>query len=147
MTSRPLSVRAALRHRLRRARSTAIDAGFSLLEVMVAFTVFTILCGTATVAIVSALNASHSSQQRIDAANVAQSTIASVLARAQLAVNGTTPFTANVKQGEDFAVQQTIAFNGGATKCSPGATFVVNVAVYQKQTNKFLARSDSVITC
>jgi Tfp pilus assembly protein PilV len=143
VTSRPLL---ALRHRLRRVHA-ATDAGFSLLEVMVAFAVFTILCSTATVAIVSALNAAHSSQQRIDAANVAQSAIASVLSRAQSAVNGTTPFTATVKQGEDFTVQQTILFNGGATKCSPGATFNVNVAVYQKETNKFLARSDSVITC
>ncbi|MDT4891070.1 MAG: hypothetical protein QOE97_105, partial [Pseudonocardiales bacterium] len=28
-----------------------------------------------------------------------------------------------------------------------GATFVVNVVVYQKQQNKYLARSDSVVSC
>jgi Tfp pilus assembly protein PilV len=144
VTSRLLT---ALRRRLRHASSATRDAGFSLLEVMVAFTIFTILCGTATVAIVSALNAAHSSQQRIDAANVAQSIIAKSQAEAQNAANGTFTYTASVKQSEDFTVHSTIAFNGGATTCSPGGSFVVNVAVYQQQTNKFLARSDSVVTC
>ena len=136
----------ALRQRLRRA-TCAADAGFSLLEVMVAFTVFTILCASATVAIVKALNAAHGSQQRIDAANVAQSFIASAQAAAQSAANGTSTYTASVKQSEDFTVKRTITFSGGATTCSPGAAFVVNVTVYQQQTNRFLARSDSVVTC
>ncbi|MDT4891597.1 MAG: hypothetical protein QOE97_632 [Pseudonocardiales bacterium] len=135
----------ALRRRLDRQDG---DAGFSLLEVIVAFTVFTILCATATVAIVNSLNAAHGSQQRIDAANVAQSIVASTQAADRNTVsNGTSSFLATVKQNEDFTVQRTILFSNGATVCSPGATFVVNVVVYQKQQNKYLARSDSVVSC
>ncbi|MDT4938251.1 MAG: hypothetical protein QOG80_1922 [Pseudonocardiales bacterium] len=136
----------ALRHRLNRL-TRARDAGLTILEVVVAFALFTIVSATATIAIVSVLNASHGSQQRIDAANVAQSFIASAQAAAQTAGNGTTSYLATVKQSEDFTVNRTIQFSGGATKCSPGASFVVNVVVFQKQTNKFLARSDSVVTC
>lgn len=140
MTPRPST---ALRRRL----PSADDAGFTILEVLVAFTLFTIVSLTATVAIVNSLNAAHSSQQRIDAANVAASIIATTQNQTQTAVNGTTPFTASVKQSEDFSVVRTITFNNGATTCSTGASFVVNVVVRQTQTNKFLARSDSVITC
>ena len=71
----------------------------------------------------------------------------SAQAAAQSAANGTSTYTASVKQSEDFTVKRTITFSGGATTCSPGAAFVVNVTVYQQQTNRFLARSDSVVTC
>src|SRR5690242_112758 len=65
--------------RVRSAAAEDADAGFSLLEVVVSFVVFAIVASGATYGIVNALATSHSSQQRIDAANVAQSFIASTM--------------------------------------------------------------------
>ncbi len=43
---------------------------------------------------------------------------------------------------------RTINFSrSGETKCAEGSSFTVNVEVDQAQTNKFLARNDSVIAC
>jgi hypothetical protein len=65
---------------------------------------------------------------------------------AQTAVNGTTTYQPSVKN-EDFVVTRIILFQNGGTLCNPGGSYKVSVDVYQKQTNKYLARSDTVITC
>ena len=145
MTTRLLKT--ALSRRLHRMRSAGRDAGFTILEIMVAFTIFTAICASATVAVVNALNAAHGNQQRIDAANVAQSILAQTQALAEAQRNGTTSSTATVRQSETFVWQRTIQFGGTATQCSPGASFTVHLLVYQQQTNKFMARTDSVIAC
>jgi len=132
-----------IRHRLLTADG---DKGFTLLEVIVSFVLFAIVASSATYAIVSALNASHGSQQHIDGANVAQTFIADQQQNAQSATNGSKTYTPSVKN-EDFVVTRTITFFAGGTACNPGGSYRVNVTVNQKQTNKFLARSDTVITC
>jgi len=144
MTPRPLI---RVRHRL--ATAARGDGGFTLLEVVVSFVLFAIIAGTATTAIVSALQASHSSQQTVDAANVAQSFIAPAQANtiAVRAEAGKT-YQASGLKNEEFVVTRTIIFvPSRATQCTPGITFTVNVTVTQKQSGKFLARSDAVITC
>lgn len=124
------------------------EAGFTVLEVLVSFVLFAFVSATATFAIFTSINSSHLSQQRGDAAGVAQSYIA------QAASNTTTvgpevakSYSASVS-GEQFTVLRWITFSAsGATQCSQGASFTVDVVVKQPQTNKFLARSDSVIAC
>lgn len=140
-------------HRARRLqshpRADAEDEGFTVLEVLVSFVLFVIVSLSATFAIVSALDASHTSQQRVDAANVAQVFIADQQQNAQRAANGSTTYPASVKN-EDFSVKRTILFYYGGTACNPGGSYAVNVEVTQKQkdgTYRLLARSDSVITC
>jgi len=64
----------AVRRRL--ATVTSADAGFSLIEVVVSFVLFSIVAGGATYGIVMRSCLAHS-QQRVDAASVAQSFIAS----------------------------------------------------------------------
>ena len=142
MTPRPPG-----RVRQRLAAAARDDDGFTLLEVVVSFLLFSVVAAGATTAIVSALQASHRSQQRVDAANVAQLFIATSLQNAQAAANGSTTYPYLGVKNEDFTVKRTVTFDNGATTCSPGASFKVNVEVYQKQTNAFLARSDTVITC
>jgi len=67
---------------------------------------------------VSALNASHGSQQHIDGANVAQTFIADQQQNAQSATNGSKTYTPSVKN-EDFVVTRTITFFAGGTGVQP----------------------------
>lgn len=140
--------RAARRLRHRLAGPAPDDRGFSLLEVMVAFVMFSVIAASATRAIVLSLQASHRTQQTVDGANVAQSFIAStqantILVRAEVAKT----YPAAV-QNEEFVVTRSITFvPSRAIQCTPGITFTVNVSVAQKQTGRFVARSDAVVTC
>jgi type II secretory pathway component PulJ len=126
------------------ARNDRRETGFTLLEVVVSFVLFAIVAGAAVTGIVSSLKASHTSQQRVDAANVAQTYVS--LEDTKSVQNGTSSFTAVVKN-EQFSVQRTIAFEGSATTCAPGASFAVHVLVSQQTSGAFLARTDSVIAC
>jgi len=145
MTTRPS---AALSRRLQNMRSAGRDAGFTILEVIVAFVLFTLVSASATVALVNAFDSAHTSQQRIDAADVAQRILDQTRALAADQVKGDTQgIPPPIRESESFVWKRTITFPGSATQCSPGTPFTVSVLVYQQQTNKFLARTDSVITC
>lgn len=126
----------------------APDDGFTVLEVLVAFTVFVIAASTATFALYTSINASHVSQQRSAAAGVAQSYIAQAAANsATVGPESAKPYSAAVGS-EQFTVLRSITFSvAGETQCARGSSFTVNVVVNQMQTNKFLARTDSVIAC
>jgi prepilin-type N-terminal cleavage/methylation domain-containing protein len=142
MTSRPHG-----RIRQRLAAADRADDGFSLLEVMVSFVLFVVVAGAATTAIVSALQASHSSQQTVDAANVAQSFIAITQVNTIAVRAETSKVYAASVLNEGFVVTRTIKFGGRATQCTQGIMFTVNVTVAQQQSGKLLARSDAVVTC
>ncbi len=128
------------------ARDEARDAGFTLIEVIVSFIIFAVVSGAATTAIVKAIQSSHTSQQRIDAANIAQKYVTFTGDMSAIKAGAQTPFVDSVRN-EQFTVKRTITFNGSATSCSPGASFTVHVIVAQKQSNAFLARTDSVVAC
>jgi type II secretory pathway pseudopilin PulG len=124
------------------------DAGFTVLEVLVAFSLFVLAASTATFALYTSINTSHLSQQRGAAAGVAQSYLAQAAANsATVGPEAAKPYSATVGS-EQFTVLRTIAFSvAGETQCARGSSFTVNVVVNQTQTNKFLARSDTVIAC
>lgn len=129
--------------------ATGSDAGFSLLEVIVSFVIFAVVAGSATAAIVSALRASHSSQQRVDAAQVALQFVSDAQRNpgSMVPESSKTFPTVGVKN-EQFSVTRSIVFsNSGTTTCTSGMYFTVHVTVNQAQTGKFLARSDTVVTC
>ena len=140
----------AVRRRMALARAgsdATSDAGFTLIEVIVSFVLFAIVAGGATTGIVSALQASHSSQQRTDAADAAAQDLAQDIAAYRAGtVPGNFSYTAGVSN-EQFTVTRTVTFVGSATACAPGASFHVHVDVKQQQTQKFLAQSDTVIAC
>jgi Tfp pilus assembly protein PilV len=143
-------------HRLRGTASGAADGGFTILEVLVSFVVFMIVMTSASVGIVNALQASHLSQQRVDAANIAQEYVARAIAAASTVAPQagltSSPHVGNGGTGsgsaanEYFTVLQWITFDSGNT-CHPGTLFTVNVEVHQQQTNQFLARSDARVAC
>jgi len=123
------------------------DAGFTLIEVIVSFVLFATVIGGATTGIVNSLRAAHVSQQRADAANLAQQYVATARANAATAKDGTVSNPDHVGN-EWFTVQQTVAFDSGYSNCATtGATFTVHVLVYQKTSNAFLARSDARVLC
>lgn len=133
--------------------ATKSDAGFTVLEVLVSFVIFVVVATSATYGIIRALDASHDSQQRVDAANVAQAFIAQAISSANtIAPEAGRTITSNVGNGttsarEEFTVIRWISFATGQSSCTPGTTFTVNVEVHQAQTGKFLARSDSFVAC
>lgn len=124
------------------------DDGFTVLEVLVAFTLFVLAASTATFALYTSINTSHVSQQRGAAAGVAQSYIAQAANNsATVGPESAKTYSATVGS-EQFTVLRTITFSAvGETQCARGSSFTVDVVVNQTQTNKFLARSDSVIAC
>lgn len=131
-----------------RLRAAPCDAGFTMIEVIVAFVLFAVVSSTATYGIYNAIKASHQSQQRADAGGVAQSYIADAQGSRQTVTTETErPFSA-FNGHERFTVLRSITFSqSGETQCAQGSSFTVNVVVKQAETGKFLARSDSVIAC
>lgn len=123
------------------------DGGFTVLEAVVSFTLFVTVAASAINGVVNSLQASHISQRRVDAANIAQAFITSAQANtATVTVESGREYSANVLT-ETFEVKRWITFsNLGGTQCSPGATFTVSVTVADSD-GHYLARSDSVVTC
>jgi prepilin-type N-terminal cleavage/methylation domain-containing protein len=146
-----------LAQKVRRPAAPTGDAGFTLIEVVVSFAIFAIVAASAGTAIYKAIHASHLSQQRTEAAGVAQSIIANAIAKANdntaipeagvsilSTIGGPTSATSSTEQ---FTAVRTITFDGGGTTCSPGTLFTVNVVVKQAQSGAVLARSDTRIAC
>lgn len=122
------------------------EAGFTLIEALVSFVIFAVVASSATYAIINALNASHVSQQRVDAADVAQAVVADAIINANTIAEIPPPGTVSTPNVglELFTVVETIT---GSGSCTTGKMFTVNVEVYQKQTDQFLARSDARVSC
>jgi len=140
-------VASAVQRRL--VRDGSADAGFSLIEVLVSFVLFATVASAATYGIVNALQTSHNGQERVDAANIAQSFIAQTQTNTSSVQTETARQVATSSLGSDtFTVLRWITFTTpGATQCSPGQTFTVSVTVSLQASGKFLARSDSVVAC
>jgi prepilin-type N-terminal cleavage/methylation domain-containing protein len=132
------------------------DAGFTLIESIVSFVIFAIVAASASTAIVHAMRSAHETQQRVDAAQVAQYFISDAIRRANTIpptegrtvitnVGGAGTTDTRHAEPEQFTVIETVRFDAGS--CISGRLFTVNVEVRQAQTNVFLARSDARVAC
>lgn len=131
----------------RAARLAGDDGGFTVVEVVVAFLLFAIVGTAAIAAVVNATKTSHMTQQRIQAADLAQQDIAqSVAAYEAGTLPSSTTYTAT-SGSESFTVTRTVAFVGSATACSSGNAFTVHVQVTPKTGGGTGAKSDTEIAC
>jgi type II secretory pathway pseudopilin PulG len=150
-------IRRRLADRLSRMRDGQRDAGFTVLEALVSFVIFAIVATTASYGLAKSIDASHASEQRVDAADVAQYFVADAIRRANTippvegktiysGVGGTDTTGAQYAAVEQFTVVETIAFDNPGS-CNSGTLFWVHVIVKQAQSNAFLARSDARVAC
>lgn len=138
---------ATLRRPRRRDPFVDGEAGYTVIEVVVAFVLFAIVATAAIAAVVNATQTSHSTQQRIQAADFAQQDIAqSVAAYQDGTLPASTSYTATAGS-ESFTVSRTVAFVGSATACSSGNSFSVHVQVSTTTSSSVLAQSDTVVAC
>jgi type II secretory pathway pseudopilin PulG len=148
-----------IRHRLASMRAAERDAGFTVLEALVSLIVFVVVATSASYGLIKAIDASHGSQQRVDAANIAQYFVAEAIRKAgeiqQTPPEGSTLYsgvgpTFVSAQGntdsESFNVTETVIYDTPGN-CPAGNLFWVHVVVTQAQTNRFLARSDARVAC
>ena len=143
--------------RVRRTSAQNPEAGFTLIEVLVSFAIFAIVAASAGTAIYRAIHASHLSQQRTEAAGVAQSIIANAIAKANdstvvpeagVSIVSTVGDPTGQKSSEEqFTAVRTITFPPPGDTCAPGVLFTVSVVVKQAQSGAVLARSDTAIAC
>lgn len=142
-----------LAHRVRAAaRPASSDAGFTVLEAVVSFVLFAAVFAGATAGIVNSSQAAHTSQKRVDAANIAQQTIASVRASRMTITPGSSTLTPLSPDGkETFTVTRTIAFDDpsftGCPSGASGAMFTVVVKVNDANSGLELARSAARVLC
>jgi prepilin-type N-terminal cleavage/methylation domain-containing protein len=159
MTPHPSRANARFCHRRAGTAPVTTDTqsderGFTFIEVIVSMGLFVVVAGAALVGIVNAISSAHVSQQRIDAANVAQADLAGDIATVRndhVPSNSADPGYPVAVKNEEFNVVRCVTVSGGEScadgSCAPGKTVTVNVSVYQQQSQRFLARSDTVIAC
>jgi len=128
------------RHRI--ARSDARDGGFSLVEVIVAMSLFVIAATAGALAILNNQHSSLLSQQKVRAANLAQSYLAAI-------VPGQ-PLPTNLANSTSDGYQIDVAFSPSTSTCNLGTTRAVTVLVYAPHSAAGAApitRADSVVSC
>ena len=119
------------------------DAGFSLLEVLVAITLFIITATVTAQALVGDIVAGRKVKERTQASNIAQSVLAE-MQHTKTVTPGTT-----VVQGYSVRISATTV--GGTCTVASGATRQVTILVFAKHgatvDSRPTARTDSVLAC
>jgi type II secretory pathway pseudopilin PulG len=113
---RPITIQ-RLRARLGYASD---DAGFTMIEAVVSFTIFVIVTAAAVLAIVGGISASNNNRDRVTAANVAQQALARAQAMPAASLTAApTSIVTNTVGAEPYTVTRKIDFNAAATAAAP----------------------------
>jgi prepilin-type N-terminal cleavage/methylation domain-containing protein len=126
----------------RTTRHDSRDAGFSLIEVIVAMSLFVIAATAGALAILNNQHSSLLSQQKVRAANLAQSYLAAI-------VPGQ-PLPTNLASTTSDGYQVDVSFSPSTSTCNMGSTRAVSVLVYAPNAAAGAApitRADSVVSC
>lgn len=139
----------------RRPAPQHADEGFTLIEVLVALTIFAIVSAAAVIALVAGVRAGNDSNDRVTAAQVAQQEVdrARALPAPSLAASPDATRT-TVLGGKSFSVTRTIGYPAGSC-LAPSATptdatvrkMQVTVVVRIPGEAGRAVRIDSVIAC
>ena len=117
------------------------DGGFTLIEVVVSIALFAIMSASVGLILTGNIRSSRLTQQRVAAANVAQSLLAAIKPGGTFPA--TLPTTVN-----GYVVR--VNANPATSTCTVGTTRQVSVVVYAPHSSGSgtpLARTDSVIAC
>ena len=120
---------------------TAEDDGFTLIEVVVSIALFAILSASVGLILTGNIRSSRLTQQRVAAANVAQSLLAAIKPGGTFPAS--LPATVN-----GYVVR--VNANPATSTCTVGTTRAVSIVVYAPNSSGSgtpLARSDSVVAC
>jgi Tfp pilus assembly protein PilV len=120
------------------------DSGFTVLEVVVAVTLFIIVTTASATAIIGNITASKSTQQRVRAANLAQSFLA------EFQASKTLPSSLPTSGPDGYGVSVSLS-PGLTSTCATGSTRTVTVLIWAPNvstaTGTPIARTDSVLAC
>jgi len=128
-----------------RTRPQHTDGGFTLLEVVVSFTIFAIIASAAVVAIVNGIKVSDYTSDRVQAANVAQAVLQQAQANPSGVIATPTPAPSITSVGgKSFVVARTASVPAG---CPAGSSIPVTVVVSWTNGSSRQVRMDTVIAC
>jgi len=137
----------ALSRRCARARS-GDDAGFTIIEVMVALAIFALVAAGAVAGAIGGSKASSSAKNQVASVNVAQNDLEQ--ARANPTPAPTSYSTAPVANGPTYSVTRTVTTvapaGAAAGSCPAGGERHISVLVRANGTNN-ASRLDTVVAC
>lgn len=129
-----------------RARLATEDGGFTLAEVIVALGLFTVMATTATWGLVTTLQLTNVTKDRVAAANLAAQELERLRSEnANVEQLDSTPQTVTL-HGLRFTVTPKLN-PAAAVDCAPGSTRQVSVVVSWNSNPARTARYDSVLAC
>ena len=124
--------------------ASAAEDGFTLVEVLVAFTIFVIIATASMNALYTIVKSTAVTQSRVSAANLARQEIERL--REQNSVNSeldTSPISSTTPQGTTY----TITPFGTSAACSPNGERQVSVVVSWQNSGLRNVRYDTVLSC
>lgn len=130
-------------HRLGNARN---DDGFTVLEVVVAMTIFVIVAVGAAGGVLNGIKASNSTTNRVGGANVAQSDLDQ--ARVQPTPSPTS-YATNAPSGGSYTVTRTVTMPtpSGSTACPAGSEMTISVVVTGPGRSTSSVKMQTVVAC
>ena len=134
------------RHSGNRHLGGAADGGFTMIETIVALTIFVVISVAATAAVVAGTNAAKTSRNRVTGTNVVQSDLEQ--ARTLPTPASTAYVTAPAGASDTYSVSRTVTMPSpsGGTACPAGSLIKISSVVSWSGGGQTV-RADTVLAC